>query len=67
MDEPCNVPQDKTTAEEIIKWAIGKCVENKAEFEKYLPVGKRDYSAREVINACGDALTAVGIENNLKQ
>ncbi len=69
MSEECSAhrPKEQLTAAEIIDWAIGECVNNKADFEKYLPKNKVKYTAREIINACGDALTEVGVKNNLKQ
>lgn len=37
------------------------------EWEKHLPQGKAKYTAREVCNAIGAALTEAGVENNLFQ
>lgn len=59
-------PAHGKTVDDIVDWAIGACVEHGADFEAELPRGRTDYSAREVINACGRALAKVGVANNLE-
>lgn len=59
-----------SNADAIVNALIGKVVEIEAErgitidWMALLPEG-REYAARDVVNAIGDALTAAGIENNL--
>lgn len=50
----------------IIDALIAKAAEHRVEWLTYLPKGKTEYTAREITNAIGEALTAAGIPNNLK-
>lgn len=43
---------------DTIKWAVGICAERGADFEPFLPKDKSSFTARDVINACGDALVS---------
>jgi hypothetical protein len=53
--------------DDVVKWAVGQCVERGVDFEAFLPTGKEAYTAREIVNACGDALTSIGVPNNLRK
>lgn len=58
-------------SDEIISALMGKLVEIeqergiKIDWESQLPSGAASFSAREVVNAIGRALTSAGVPNNL--
>ena len=39
--------------DDIVKWAVGQCVEHGVDFEPFLPGGRAGYTAREIVNAEG--------------
>lgn len=51
----------------VVNFLMSEAAKHGVDWMPYLPAGKTTYTAREVTNAIGEALTAAGVPNNLKK
>lgn len=55
-----------TDARSIVMHLVAVAAKHGVDWEKHLPKGKTEFTAREVTNAVGRALTEAGVPNNLE-